>query len=115
MDYELAKKLKDAGFPQEGKGHFEGQYIQDIQGAGTLNLYIPTLEELIEACNPEKADDFGIVLSGDVWEAYYIYVGHFNHSMKFKTPDDLFEVNVVVTGPTPLIAVANLYLALKSK
>lgn len=46
MNYELAKQLKDAGFPVGRDGYFD--YI-DV----TLEddkLYIPTLSELIEAC-----------------------------------------------------------------
>lgn len=39
MNYELAKKLKDAGFPQDGIG----QFID-------VKLASPTLSELIEAC-----------------------------------------------------------------
>ena len=49
MNYKLAKQLKDAGFPQEkwiakGKGEFK------IKEAETT--YVPTLSELIEACEP---------------------------------------------------------------
>lgn len=51
MNYELAKELKDAGFPQKG-GLFKGRMYDD---AGDFvqpenRQYIPTLEELIEAC-----------------------------------------------------------------
>jgi hypothetical protein len=51
--YELAKKLKDAGFPQADPnralnvGTF--QYVGDNSDKETL-CYIPTLSELIEAC-----------------------------------------------------------------
>jgi len=53
MQYELAKKLKDAGFPQADPnralnvGTF--QYVGDNSDKETL-CYIPTLSELIEAC-----------------------------------------------------------------
>ena len=48
MNYKLAKKLKDNGFPQENKKeHCPGCYC-DIQ-----DPYIPTLSELIEACGDE--------------------------------------------------------------
>jgi hypothetical protein len=41
IDCELAKKLKDAGFPQ----HTDGSLNTAAEPA-----YIPTLEELLEAC-----------------------------------------------------------------
>jgi hypothetical protein len=50
MNYELARELKEAGFPQKG-GHYicadgsEYPYPYDEAAA-----YIPNLEELIEAC-----------------------------------------------------------------
>ena len=43
MNYELAKELKDAGFPQDGIG----QFID-------VKLASPTLSELIEACGGES-------------------------------------------------------------
>lgn len=45
MNYELAKELKDAGFPQEGKGTY---WPDNPDGEGDT-AYAPTLEELIEA------------------------------------------------------------------
>ena len=45
MTYELAKELKEAGFPQEG----EGTYFPDILKAGE-SVYAPPLHVLIEAC-----------------------------------------------------------------
>ncbi len=47
ISYELAKQLKDAGFPQEGSG-------KKICEPGNTNIftecYFPSLSELIEAC-----------------------------------------------------------------
>jgi hypothetical protein len=45
MDYKLAKQLKDVGFPQKGFETWTGDKPHDC--------YIPTLEELIEACGPD--------------------------------------------------------------
>jgi len=42
MNYELAKKLKDAGFPVK--------YPDNLFVEGEKSAYIPTLSELIEAC-----------------------------------------------------------------
>jgi len=63
MDYELAKELKDAGFPQSssryGKYWHNGEVKvwQDLDdrcenylGVFDNAYYIPTLSELIEAC-----------------------------------------------------------------
>jgi len=52
MNYELAKKLKDAGFPQSGDGNYLIGNIETDEGGiiTTNSVYIPTLEELIEAC-----------------------------------------------------------------
>ena len=58
IDYKLALALKDAGFPQEGKG--KKQIYQnkvpcemassEVDGGKHEVFYIPTLSELIEAC-----------------------------------------------------------------
>lgn len=45
MDYELAKKLKDAGFPQR---HLNNK--TDFDGDKSCISYVPTLSELIEVC-----------------------------------------------------------------
>ena len=44
MDYELAKQLKDAEFPEVGSGFLHSEKTWPDE------LYIPTLSELIEAC-----------------------------------------------------------------
>lgn len=63
INYELAKKLKDAGFPQK-----------DICGhCGYLNIdytdvaFIPTLSELIEACGEDLKTLYKF--TDDIWEA----------------------------------------------
>ena len=56
MDYNLAKELKDAGFPQNGT--FDGYLkITDIIDDDPDLLY-PTLEGLIKSCG----DNFGGIL-----------------------------------------------------
>lgn len=100
MDYELAKKLKDTGFPQTTK---EGFNVTTISAGG---VHFPTLEELIEACGdkfysvsrlPQK--DFK-----DAWGAYSTVPKGIN-------VDGL----LLGRGSTPLEAVANLYIALNTK
>lgn len=47
MNYELAKKLKEAGLPQKPQNAFSSnQYFNDDDG----EYYLPNLGELIEAC-----------------------------------------------------------------
>lgn len=56
MTYELAKELKDAGYPQPiqptGGGKYMGLYNANgnVEGA---EAYIPTISQLIEACGSE--------------------------------------------------------------
>jgi hypothetical protein len=64
MDFELAKELKDAGFPQKSRGlHYtktegkelpylaEGNLFLAKEGWQYSDTFVPSLEELIEACN----------------------------------------------------------------
>jgi hypothetical protein len=52
MNYELCKKLKDAGFPQNSKTISFGEDIIPIENPNSeeMKVSIPTLSELIEAC-----------------------------------------------------------------
>ena len=103
MQYELAKKLKDAGFPQADPnralnvGTF--QYVGDNSDKETL-CYIPTLSELIEACGHyfyqlTKEDD-----------------GSWTCASINGYPKSGFGVT---NSPTPEEAVANLWMALTDK
>lgn len=120
INYELALKLKEAGFPQPEKptlGHYNSWMLKNTfgvayykvegQGEPTLirlspgmfyaleSVYIPTLSELIEACGTL----FSLISRGgdikdrgiEMWEAY----------AKSKYGQ----------GRTPEEAVANLWLA----
>lgn len=101
ISYEFIKKLKDAGIKQEHinpqcDGGREccvhGNYLE----RNGETVYVPTLEELIEACG----DRFG-ALYRDImgnWQAHA-----------------LDEHLHPVVGINPLITVANLYLALHEK
>ena len=54
MTYELAKQLKDAGYPQQKEGdEKEGLTFRDIE-VGTEYVSQPTLSELIEACHTRQ-------------------------------------------------------------
>lgn len=107
MNYELLKKLKDAGFRQKGKGEYIGgsgrveELRRDSQGetvgrsVSTISrVYIPTLSELIAACGNE----FGCLNNNETfWQA--------NHCTE----------SIEGIGPTPEEAVAMLWLQLNRK
>jgi hypothetical protein len=54
IDYTLANELKDAGFPQGGNGRWLVDPKQIVARGGD-RAYVPTLEELIEACGESFA------------------------------------------------------------
>jgi hypothetical protein len=95
MDYELAKQLKDAGFPQKEPNGFSG-LLAHVKGNADDSTYYPTLEELIEACGDHF---FTLELRNGGykrWEAHEAYYN--NHH----------------DGSTPTEAVARLWLALNA-
>lgn len=92
MNYELAKQLKEAGFPQGDMGGFN---FQD-------NLNYPTLSELIENCGDKFVS---LMQTKKRWIATYSQEGF--------TPTS--ENDESVTGSTPEIAVARLWLELNKK
>ncbi len=107
MNYELANKLKDAGFPQR-ESYVTSSFTKEdaikisksIQsGEGVIvpfdNPFFPTLSELIEAC--ELSCDIGgfRTLVRNFWSGWTARGG-----------------GISKKGPTPEEAVANLWLAL---
>lgn len=106
MRYELAKQLKDAGFPQEDALYYftdemsedsDPMYYAGIETPMDDDIAAPTLEELIEACGDEitsmyRADKLS---EGRVWVV--------------KCCDRETHVGI---GVTLTIAVAHLYLDL---
>lgn len=103
--YELAKQLKDAGFPLSMKGfddYCRQVYIPDgksVEREEAEYAYPPTLSELIESCG----DGFGKLVKGrgEYNNQWHIYSEeNFGYDMWFKTPEE---------------AVAKLWLALNKK
>lgn len=98
MPYGLAKELKDAGFPQRKTRNVYDEtgalfYIPDKNVEGYTDC--PTLEELIEACVDKTRKLGGFLLAGHGQ-------GDWNATAYGRIGE----------GPTPLIAVAKLWLAL---
>jgi hypothetical protein len=92
VDYELAKGLMDAGFPQIGKGSSIGSPNKLVWRSGD-RVYVPTLEELIEACGK----NFGsLAKQHDGWLAN----ANYDQSCFAETPAE---------------AVAHLWLALQKR
>lgn len=93
MNYELAKQLKDAGFPHSNTWEDKEHWFE------RENHVMPTLEELIEACGEKFCCLYRIDRTEDgkgiFWSAGYDNLA-INHS----------------TGHTPAEAVAYLYLSL---
>lgn len=114
MNYGLAKKLRDAGFPQDGKNYTVTGGRRYAEGINSDEFaYVPTLSELIEACgdillyklpkNNKWSGEKGVWVASDVKEylcadTYFI--------------DTSFDGHI---GLTPEEAVARLWLALNKK
>lgn len=92
MNYELALKLKEAGWPQHPFNAWCGC------GAETINdPHFPTLSELIEACGEQF---LSLEKNPDGWLA---------------SSEEDGNMPVGIDGATPEEAVANLWLALNKK
>ena len=108
MNYELAKRLKDAGFPQE---KFSGGYLCAHGGHAPTpdtcwdKVYCPPLEELIEACGTICPKVFDFYRSLPNWLATGI------------PEDGLCDCEEMPSGrgDTPIEAVANLWIELNKK
>lgn len=124
MTYELAKQLKDAGFPQVWpKPDFlnldDALVIQEIYDTypEQFDPYRPTLPELVDACG----NHFG-TLELDHQEADNLNPAR--HSFIAKPSNGLIQLiarnkhpmqEIYYSGKTPDVAAANLWLALNKK
>lgn len=119
MNYELAKKLKDAGFPQLGHNSYAPEnwkLLSDGSGRGMpidhkQGAYFPTLSELIKECGDEFIE---LSKTEHGWEASAASDDReFNH--------DKYEHGWYAKqwwhgdGKTSEEAVANLWIALNGK
>lgn len=103
MNYKLAKQLSEAGFPQASyvgaQWYAHGGIIRQTKPMSTVPdgyLYLPTLEEIIEACGDDYFTLSGI---GSDWLAVYGVKG-----VKYGE----------VRGKIRIEAIARLWLALNS-
>lgn len=112
MNYELAKKLKDAGFSQceeetQISCHANGCW-REGSTYGYSNAHNPTLYELIRACGDRffrLEPYFAISKQHQSWTASGV-----------KEFNDLQTIDIILTkGQTPDEAVANLWLKLYEK
>jgi len=107
MDYELARQLRDGGFPQkEFQFHngMTGKWPGDIRPADFP--YNPTLSELIEAC----AEDFDLLCHDVRGVLDPMYSRGFHRSSRHWSASSWTRKTEL--GDTPEEAVARLYLAL---
>ena len=104
ISYELAKQLKDAAFPQDGKG----LCIHDNTVSPSQHYYAPTLEELIEACGKP----FGQLFQFDLDKATE---GRWGAVAQLPYWENVEGECVRVDASTPTEAVARLWLALSTK
>ena len=111
MDYNLAKRLKDAGFPQ-GEEPFcvKASKIEVDKKGNQIRYYLPTLSELIETLHLKKDAGFWFYLSFEngtgLWRAERSGLG---------TKDECNRgvvSRIVEEGKTPEEAVASLYIKL---
>lgn len=119
LPYELAKELKDAGFPQAFAAGMNFYYSDNDKAEHHLWLKDalsndniphctkkPTLSELIEACGEE----FDALFSG--WED--IHKGYRDKDKQWRA-DATNRTGYSCAGSTPEEAVARLWLALNVK
>lgn len=126
MNYELAKQLKDAGFPQRSGFHASNAENCNCKTKGLATschlAYIPTLSELIEACRENfeslcRVPD-GQLVNGEtgksigvMWRAYPSDTAYYEE----LKGDCQKECCGDYLASTPEEAVAKLWLALNEK
>lgn len=109
VDYELAKKLKDAGFPQEGEGKIRDEVGRVHSANDDFTAYLPTLSELIEACGEHfvSLTYFGNTVGPDDLRGDWTATGIRNRS---RWGDGRWDE----AAKTPTGAVAKLWLAMNT-
>lgn len=113
ISYELALKLKEAGFPQVG-GEGTKVFKDRERGDGTIEngyfIKCPTLSELIEACLDKE--EVAMRIREEFSLTKHIGIGDTGFYMWWKAGVPRKGEWFAFSGPSPEEAVANLYLAL---
>lgn len=107
ISYELAKKLKDNGFKQDGNnrnGYGDPELIDEKGGRIYDVCYVPTLSELIEACG-DKFLRLTLLNNGE-WSCE-------TSDRQYAEPTNVGDT--IQWGKTPEEAVANLWLKLNEQ
>lgn len=65
MNYELAKQLKEAGFPLKCTTYTTDDFVFGVAIKGEEKIMYPLLSELIEACSNRQY--FVLMKRGDIW------------------------------------------------
>lgn len=124
MNYELAKKLKDAGYPPTGSLRFfarlpeeeakeinKGVVVIEADSRDhRIGISAPTLSELIEACGEQFAE-----LSKYKIQENIIYWRSSGGKSTDLTKNDRWDFEYEQEANTPEEAVAKLWLALNKK
>lgn len=97
LPYELARELKEAGFPQGGEGNYVNVVDARDPSWDEKNAYVPTLSELIDAVRKPEERDIELFLTVENDKTTAMFSGFYG------------------TGSTPEEAVARLLLALNKK
>lgn len=105
MNYELAQKLKDAGFPLKCTTYTTNDFVFGVAVKDGENVLYPLLSELIEACGENFLDLIRTVSWGEV---KWVASGRKEDGRRFPT----FQVK---DFSTPEEAVAELWLAINKK
>lgn len=119
IHYELALQLKEAGFPQAGKGDLRNEnglppmlaHAFSLEGEYGNFVYFPTITELIDACG----DDFKSLRKHDPLDEsmHGFILAHGGYSAEMHDRDLSTFKNTIFGGRTKEEAVANLYLELR--
>lgn len=120
MNFELAKKLKESGFPY--LNYKKSGYAYRGEGESSEWVEKPILSELIDECmenekyfclTQESGDGDGVSKKISFWRASIIVK---NNHVEENTNQWINEsIEKIGEGKTPEEAVANLWLALKDK
>lgn len=105
MDYEIVKKLKDAGYIQNGRDGL--RYFSGVDEP----IYVPSLSELIEACG-DKFESLTRVEWEEAEDTLHWTAYPTEESYK---GDCMIDCCGYTAGDTPEEAVAKLWLELNKK